>query len=130
MIHISDYETYFILPLSEPFSLNMHSLLPLRRSQNNVPSFSVSFSGYCYSQANLTAQVTQRIQVTLFSFTPQCFSPLSMSHCQILPSCRIMSTGIQGLMEGSQMIPTNRKVQKSGCETGVLFTMLGGGSMQ
>lgn len=72
---------------------------------------------------HLTAQVTQRIQVLSFSFTPQYFSHLSMSHYQILHSCRIMSMGTQGLMEGSRMVPTNRKVQ-SGCETGVLFKMI------
>ena len=72
---------------------------------------------------HLAAQVTQRIQVLSFSFTPQYFSHLSMSRYQILHSCRIMSMGTQGLMEGSRMVPTNRKVQ-SGCETGVLFKMI------
>ena len=108
VIHISDYKTYFILPLSEPCSLYTHSFPHLRRFQNNVSacSFAVTL------KPHLTAQVTQgSLQVLSFYFTPQYFSYLSMSHYQILHSCRMTSMGMQELMERCQMVPMNRKVQ-------------------
>lgn len=76
VIYISDYETYFILPLSELFSLYTHFLLHLRRSQHNVSSCRVSFSSYYCPQATSDCTGHPENSSTLIFFHSTVFQPL------------------------------------------------------